>query len=105
MEYSNFPQYADGNVKLTIHPDVYHLHSGALAAYSSVLGGLVGTLNTPDPLPHLQGMDHLGVYNLELVGHAAHRYGVFQIQVSRLLTIRASVSAGVLTSTGRCRGK
>ncbi|GKZ22997.1 hypothetical protein AbraIFM66951_001227 [Aspergillus brasiliensis] len=83
MEYSNFPQYADGNVKLTIHPDVYHLHSGALAAYSSVLGGLVGTLNTPDPLPHLQGMDHLGVYNLELVGHAAHRYGVFQIQVPR----------------------
>lgn len=88
MSVLDFPQYADGDVKLTIHPDGYRLHSNRLCEHSRVLRCLLGPPNEVYPLPHIQGMDNLGVYNLYLIGEAAHKFGVFQLQVSRRPMIR-----------------
>ncbi|OJI81912.1 hypothetical protein ABZX51_001810 [Aspergillus tubingensis] len=86
MSVLDFPQYADGDVKLTIHPDGYRLHSNRLCEHSRVLRCLLGPPNEVYPLPHIQGMDNLGVYNLYLIGEAAHKFGVFQLQVPRQFT-------------------
>ncbi|RAK90029.1 hypothetical protein BO79DRAFT_263719 [Aspergillus costaricaensis CBS 115574] len=88
MSVLDFPQYTDGDVKLTIHPDGYRLHSNRLCEHSRVLRCLLGPPNEVSPLPHIQGMDNLGVYNLYLIGEAAHKFGVFQLQVSRRPMIR-----------------
>ncbi|PYI01359.1 hypothetical protein BO78DRAFT_353870, partial [Aspergillus sclerotiicarbonarius CBS 121057] len=78
MDLASFPKFIDGDVKLTVQPDVYRLHSQVLAAASKVLGGLVAPLPEIGPLPYIQGMNHLGIREINLVGDAAHRYGVFQ---------------------------
>ncbi|RAH62917.1 hypothetical protein BO85DRAFT_454977 [Aspergillus piperis CBS 112811] len=88
MSVLDFPDYPDGDVKLTIHPDGYLLHSNRLCEHSRVLRGLLGQPDEVQPVPHIQGMDHLGVSNLYLIGEAAHKFGVFQLQASRRLMIR-----------------
>ncbi|RAK98879.1 uncharacterized protein BO80DRAFT_325753, partial [Aspergillus ibericus CBS 121593] len=83
MDLASFPNFIDGDVKLTVEPDVYKLHSQVLAAASKVLGDLVAPLPEIGPLPYIQGMNHLGIREINLVGDAAHKYGAFQVQEPR----------------------
>ncbi|OOF94737.1 hypothetical protein ASPCADRAFT_148613, partial [Aspergillus carbonarius ITEM 5010] len=75
MEHTSFPKFIDGDIKLSVQPDVYRLHSQVLAAASKVLGSLVAPYHEIGPLPYIQGMNHLGIREINLVGDAAHRYG------------------------------
>ncbi|PYH98693.1 hypothetical protein BO71DRAFT_315861, partial [Aspergillus ellipticus CBS 707.79] len=75
-----FPMFNDGDVRIHIQPDVFQLHSFMLSGCSRALGRLVGPYYAMGPLPHLQGLNHLGIREINLVGSAAHKYGVFQIR-------------------------
>ncbi|GCB17435.1 hypothetical protein AAWM_00320 [Aspergillus awamori] len=89
MPVLDFPNYVDGDVKLTIHPDVYRLHLNVLSTHSKVLRSLLGPPNEINPLQHIQGMDHQGAYNLNLIGEAAHKFGVPQQFTSEARGFRA----------------
>ncbi|PWY90846.1 hypothetical protein BO70DRAFT_284088, partial [Aspergillus heteromorphus CBS 117.55] len=106
---SSFPHFIDGDVRIHIQPDVYQLHSVVLAGYSRVLGELVAPFYALDPLPYLQGLNHLGMREINLVGAVGRKNGIFQIQEPRQIdpdTLEFTTISGVFPiwpeETRRC---
>ncbi|KAL3468601.1 hypothetical protein BJX64DRAFT_9088 [Aspergillus heterothallicus] len=82
MELESFPHFADGDVRITILPDIYRLHSSLLKDESGVLRKL---LDRSQPLflsleQQRQCGACVGCLRLNLVGSSIHKYGMLEVQ-------------------------
>ncbi|KAL2849219.1 hypothetical protein BJY01DRAFT_146823 [Aspergillus pseudoustus] len=82
MDIESFPSFADGDVRITVLPDIYKLHSSLLRDRSGVLKKI---LDKSQPLSltleqQRQCSASVGYARLNLVGSSIHKYGMLEIQ-------------------------
>jgi hypothetical protein len=86
MDLERLPCSIDGDVRITVLPDVHRLRSSVLIECS---GALKKLLDMPQPLPfkleqQRQCGASLGSVRLNLVSSSIHKYGMLEIQVSEI---------------------
>ncbi|KAL4872455.1 hypothetical protein BDV12DRAFT_162231 [Aspergillus spectabilis] len=80
MDPGSFPHFTDGDVKITVRPDIYHLQSPVIQNRSGYLRQLLQGRRVPFRLSKGQCNAPSIRVNLNLVGSSVHKYGMLEIQ-------------------------